>query len=57
MTRMSLYSIYLFYLSHFYNRNLSSITRIHQASTDFRTGRVWPPAHTQLMYLWDQVRY
>ena len=38
-------------------RNLSSITRIHQASTDFRTGRIWPPAHTQLMYLWDQVRY
>jgi hypothetical protein len=44
--------------SHFFIlRNLSSITRIHQASTDFRKGRIWPPAHTQLMYLWDQVRY
>ena len=37
-------------------RNLSSVTRIHQASTDFRIGRIWPPPHTQLMYLWDQVR-
>lgn len=42
--------------SHFILRNLSNITRIHQASTDFRAGRIWPPAHTQLMYLWDQVR-
>lgn len=52
----SIYSTTL--LSHFLkHRNLSSITRIHQASTDFRTGRIWPPAYTQLTYLWDQVRY
>lgn len=44
-------------ISFLYFRNLSSITRIHQASTDFRKGRIWPPAHTQLLYLWDQVRY
>jgi hypothetical protein len=59
MTRMSLSTDSNLHPCHliFIFRNLSSITRIHQASSDFRKGRIWPPAHTQLMYLWDQVRY
>jgi len=36
-------------------RNLSPIDRIHMAATEFRTGRIWPPGHTRVGYLWDQV--
>ncbi|KAF8165879.1 hypothetical protein B0H34DRAFT_690801 [Crassisporium funariophilum] len=39
-----------------YNPNTSPVDRIHLAATDFRTGRVWPPAYTRLGYLWDQFR-
>ncbi|KAF9476733.1 hypothetical protein BDN70DRAFT_882046 [Pholiota conissans] len=39
-----------------YDPSRSSIDRIHIASTEFRTGRVWPPASSQVSYLWDQFR-
>ncbi|KAF8956687.1 hypothetical protein BDZ97DRAFT_1850031 [Flammula alnicola] len=39
-----------------YDRNLSPIDRIHIASTEFRTGRIWPPGHMGVNYLWDQFR-
>ncbi|KAF9000285.1 hypothetical protein BDQ17DRAFT_1427286 [Cyathus striatus] len=39
-----------------YNPNMSRMDRIYQASADFRMGRPWPPAHTQILYLWDQFR-
>lgn len=36
-------------------RSRSPIDRIHLAATEFRTGRIWPPASTRVPYLWDQV--
>ncbi|KIM34940.1 hypothetical protein M413DRAFT_449986 [Hebeloma cylindrosporum] len=39
-----------------YDTNLSPIDRIHMAATEFRTGRIWPPGHTRVGYLWDQFR-
>ncbi|PPQ94553.1 hypothetical protein CVT25_012022 [Psilocybe cyanescens] len=39
-----------------YDSSLPPTDRIHMAATDFRTGRIWPPASTQLRYLWDQFR-
>ena len=38
-------------------RNLSPIDRIHMAATEFRIGRIWPPGHTRVGYLWDQVNH
>ncbi|KAF8204620.1 hypothetical protein BJ912DRAFT_1036725 [Pholiota molesta] len=39
-----------------YDTSRSPIDRIHLAATEFRTGRIWPPASTQVPYLWDQFR-
>ncbi|KAF9534652.1 hypothetical protein CPB83DRAFT_901623 [Crepidotus variabilis] len=39
-----------------YDPNSSIIDRIHLASTEFRTGRTWPPSTTRVGYLWDQFR-
>lgn len=42
-------------LAHPSRRSLTPIDRVHMAATDFRTGRIWPPASSNVRFLWDQV--
>ncbi|KAK7045289.1 hypothetical protein R3P38DRAFT_3259260 [Favolaschia claudopus] len=39
-----------------YDPNVSEVDRFHQAASDFKKYRKFPPASTNVQYLWDQFR-